>query len=99
MSQEQELTRGQIDQLDFLHNVIYNVICELCPGSNIPEWDMEIIGEIADLIEEHFVKKGYCTAQEFNPYLLDEEAPSYDKANIQRSLEKEQNEKSNNSTV
>lgn len=62
-----ELTREQIDRLDFLHNTIHQMV-EQVVGQEM-DWDMELVGEISDLIEDYVVKHGIMTDMEFAPYV------------------------------
>lgn len=64
---EQELTDDEIQRLDYVHNNIHWLLCNLA-GREI-EWDMSIIGEISDMAEEHICGKlGLMTPKEFAPY-------------------------------
>ena len=67
--QNQELTDKQITRLDFVHNAIFNLMQDLVPYGNELDWDMEIIGEVADVIQDYLVKKGICTEMEFVPFV------------------------------
>lgn len=74
-----ELTREQLKRQDFVDNAINNLIQELLPesakkelflaGGDLHRWDIEMIGVVRDAIEAEFVKSGYCTEQEFYPYI------------------------------
>jgi hypothetical protein len=69
--QKTELTDDDLRQLDKLHNAIYFLLCDVCPNpkkKDVP-WDMEYIGEIAEIVENFAVTKKLCTAQEVNPYI------------------------------
>lgn len=68
---EQELTNDQIERLDFIHNKIYRLVREVTPMEHRRkiEWDMEVIGEVSDVIEDYLVSKKICTAMEFAPYV------------------------------
>jgi hypothetical protein len=33
------------------------------------EWDIEVIGEVRDVIQAMLVGRGICTEQEFYPYI------------------------------
>lgn len=71
----EELTQEQIDRLDFVHNRIHQMMCDLA-GQEI-DWNMEWIGEISDLAE-HFICKelGLMTDMEFAPYIVHELEPT-----------------------
>lgn len=50
-----ELTDAQIERQDEVDNAIFCMIDEVLSGTRMqPEWDMEIIGEIRELIEEFY---------------------------------------------
>jgi len=69
---EKELTETQLRRLDFVHNQIFGLMQDLVPGGRKTcelSWDMEIIGEVADVIEHYFVEQEVCTEMEFAPYL------------------------------
>ncbi len=66
-----ELTRPEMERLDYVHNSIHQLICDLA-GQDV-DWDVEVIGEISDLVEEHVCTKlGLMKDYEFAPYI---EAP------------------------
>lgn len=64
-----ELTKQQIKRQDFVDNAIFDLINELIPSEKELEWDIEAIGEIRDAIQSQLVEKGFCTEQEFYPYI------------------------------
>jgi hypothetical protein len=64
-----KLTKQQIERQDFVDNVILNLINELIPSNKEMEWDIDTIGEIRDAIQFQLVEKGFCTEQEFYPYI------------------------------
>ena len=64
----QEFTNAEIEHIDFVHNEIHDLINRLNPKGTEVEWDMEVIGQISDIIEEYFVSKKICTDMEFCPY-------------------------------
>lgn len=67
---EDELTKKETDQLDFLHNTIFDMMGRVNPSPRkAVKWDMEFIGEIADILEDYFVRNKFCTAQKFNPHV------------------------------
>ena len=66
-----ELTEQQIERQDFVDNGIFNLIKELVPSDKEMEWDIEAIGEIRDAIQSLFVTRGFCTNQEFYPYIVE----------------------------
>lgn len=64
-----ELTAQQIERHDFVDNAIFELINELILSEKEMEWDIEAIGEIRDAIQSQLVEKGFCTKQEFYPYI------------------------------
>lgn len=66
-----ELTEQQIKRQDFVDNAIFELINELFPSDKEVEWDIDVIGEIRDAIQSQFVTRGFCTEQEFYPYIAE----------------------------
>jgi len=68
---DEELTDSQLDRLDYVHNAIWNLVKKINPNRPCKrlEWDMEIIGEISDAIEEYLVKKGLVLRWTFTVHL------------------------------
>jgi len=67
-----ELTDKQIDRQDFVDNAIYQLIQKVNPTDIFIEWDIEVIGEIRDVIKEWIVERMKITdEQKFYPYLDD----------------------------
>ncbi len=64
-----ELTAQQIERQDFVDNAIFELINELILSEKEMEWDIEAIGEIRDAIQSQLVEKGFCTKQDFYPYI------------------------------
>lgn len=64
-----ELTDQQISRQDFVDNAIHDLINELIPSVKEMEWDIEVIGEVRDVIQAMLVGRGICTEQEFYPYI------------------------------
>jgi hypothetical protein len=64
-----ELTDQQISRQDFVDNAIHDLINELIPSDKEMEWDIEVIGEVRDVIQAMLVGRGICTEQEFYPYI------------------------------
>jgi len=62
------LTDAELERNDYIHNEIFDLINRLNPAGTELEWDISIIAEIADDIEDYLVAKGICTAKEFSPY-------------------------------
>ena len=66
---ENGLTQQQIAQQDFVDNAIFSLIQVINPSNREIEWDIEMIGEIRDVLKEWLVDKlNVITKQEFYPY-------------------------------
>jgi hypothetical protein len=62
------LTQQQITQQDFVDNTIFSFIRLINPSNKEIEWDIEMIGEIRDVLKEWLVDKlNLITEQEFYP--------------------------------
>ncbi len=65
-----ELTDKQIDRQDFVDNAIFSLIRSVNPSNKEIEWDIEIIGEIRDVVKEWLIIKLRITEeQEIYPSL------------------------------
>jgi hypothetical protein len=63
-----ELTNREEERLDFVHNTIHQMICDLA-GREI-EWDTETIGNVSDLVEELVCDRLQIMPDyEFAPYI------------------------------
>lgn len=63
------LTQQQIAQQDFVDNTIFDLILSVNPTDKEINWDIEMIGEIRDVLKEWLVDKlDITTEQEFYPY-------------------------------
>lgn len=61
-------TEQETDRQDRVDSAIANMIEELTP-CGYWDWDMEVIGEVRDVLVEYIVnKKGWMTEQQFYPY-------------------------------
>ena len=69
---EPELTSAQLERQDIVDSQIFELLQELVPSGLVLEWDIELIGEVRDVIQDEFVKRGWCTEQEFYPYIVEE---------------------------
>jgi hypothetical protein len=68
----QELTDKQIDRQDFVDNAIFQLVQTVNPTDRSIEWNIEMIGEIRDVIREWIVERMKMTdEQNFYPYLDD----------------------------
>ena len=65
---EKELTDQELDRLDLVHNTILDMMSTLA-GQPV-KWDMEIIGEISDIVEDYVCGKlKIMTPKQFAPYV------------------------------
>jgi DNA polymerase sigma len=65
-----ELTQHQIEQQDMIDNSIYHFIQSLNPSEQEIPWDIEMIGDVRDVLREWFVDKlNLTTEQDFYPYI------------------------------
>jgi len=64
-----KLTKQQIERQDFVDNQVFELIQKLAPSAKI-EWDIEMIGNIRDLIKTQIVyEKKLMSEGKFYPYL------------------------------
>jgi len=68
-SKEKNMTEKQkIAQQDFVDNSIFELINNLCPSSEIINWDIKIISEIRLLLQNLYVNElELCDDEEFYP--------------------------------
>lgn len=64
-----ELTSQQIERQDFVDNAIYELINLVVPTNQEIPWDIEVIGDVRDVIQQKLVERGISTEQEFYPYI------------------------------
>ena len=65
-----ELTEEQIKRQDSVDNAIYQLIREINPVDKEIAWDIEMIGEVRDVVMEWMVERLKITGeQNFYPYL------------------------------
>jgi hypothetical protein len=69
---EPELTGAQLERQDIVDNYIFELLQELAPLGLVLGRDIELIGEVRDVIQDEFIKRGWCTEQEFYPYIVEE---------------------------
>ncbi len=68
-----ELTKKQIDRQDYVDNAIYHLVCDLNPSSRNIDWNIEMIGDIRDMVEVWLARElELCSDMEFYPYLQNE---------------------------
>lgn len=64
-----ELTDEQIKRQDLVDNAIYHLIQEVNPAGKTIEWDIEMIGDVRDVIREWLVERmNVISEQRFYPY-------------------------------
>jgi len=64
------LTEKQIRRQDIVDNAIYQLICDINPTDKNIEWNIELIGEVRDVIRVCLVEKMRITdEQKFYPYI------------------------------
>lgn len=64
-----QLTEKQIKRQDFVDNEVFELIRRLAPAAKI-KWDIEMIGNVRDLIQIQLVDKQKLTNEtKFYPYL------------------------------
>jgi hypothetical protein len=66
------LTKRQIERQDYVDNAIHNLIQSLNPEGTGVDWNLEVIGQVRDVIANYFQAQGICTEQEFYPYMQGE---------------------------
>jgi len=67
-----ELTDKQVDRQDYVDNAIFQLVQTVNPTNISIVWDIEMIGEIRDVIREWIVERMKVTdEQNFYPYLND----------------------------
>ena len=64
----EKFTEDQIKRQDFVDNEIYHLVKRLIPSTREIEWDIEMIGDIRDTIQDWLVDKyGIVDELEFYP--------------------------------
>lgn len=67
-----ELTDKQIDRQDFVDNAIFQLVQRVNPTDKNIEWDIEMIGEVRDVIWQWIVERmKIIDEQTFYPYIDD----------------------------
>lgn len=64
-----KLTKKQLERQDFVDNAIFDLIQVLNPTNKETEWDIDFIGEIRDVIQEHFTDLEICEEEMFYPFV------------------------------
>ncbi len=63
------LTDEQLKRQDFVDNRIFELLSKLSPEPAKPEWDIELIGQIRDSVEDILVDRlKLMSEMEFYPY-------------------------------
>lgn len=65
-----ELTVVQIERQDFVDNAVFNLISSVNPSNKQLNWDIEMIGDVRDLIRYWLTDRlKSCDEMTFYPYL------------------------------
>lgn len=64
-----ELTNKQIERQDFVDNRIFELIQELNPSQTEIDWDIEMIGEVRDCVQNILGEKVSVSEDDFYPLL------------------------------
>ena len=73
MNAMKTLTKQQIERQDFVDNQIFELVQRLLPPSKKIKWNIEVIGDIRDAIQEQVVdKKKIMSEKRFYPYIKHE---------------------------
>jgi hypothetical protein len=65
-----ELSKKQIERQDFVDNSIFELLQSLNPTVKQLDWDIDIIGEIRDVIRSYFIENiDYFDEQTFYPFI------------------------------
>ncbi len=68
-----ELTDQQISRQDYVDNIIFETLQRLNPTRQEIEWNIEMIGEVRDAIEDWLAAKmNLCSEREFYPFVEEE---------------------------
>jgi hypothetical protein len=69
-----ELTQGEIERQDFVDSAVFELIQVLNPTSQAIEWNIEVIAEVRECVQEWLVDKlQVCDEMAFYPYIELEE--------------------------
>jgi hypothetical protein len=67
------MTKQQIERQDVVDNAIFSLIGEINPTNKEIDWDIELIGEVRDVIESWFTDRlNLCDKNAFYPYSEEE---------------------------
>lgn len=59
-----ELTDEQTKRQDFVDNAIYHLIQEVNPTGKPVAWDIEMIGDVRDVIEKWLIERKNITSEQ-----------------------------------
>jgi len=62
-----ELKKEKTERQDFVDNAIFNLLETLNPTDKSLNWDIEVIGNIRDIVKTWIVEKTNCSEQDFYP--------------------------------
>jgi len=62
-----ELSRKQIERQDFVDNLIYELLYALNPTEKYFDWNIEMIADIRDEIQNYLINKTNCSEEDFYP--------------------------------
>jgi hypothetical protein len=62
------INQNQIERQDFVDNAVFELLQTLNPTDKQFCWDIEMIGDIRDLIQRYIVKKTNCVEEVFYPW-------------------------------
>jgi DNA polymerase sigma len=63
------MTKQQMERQDTVDNAIFSLIQEINPTDKEIDWNIELIGEIRDVLENWFVEKlNLCDESTFYPH-------------------------------
>lgn len=63
-----KLSRKQIERQDFVDNKIFELIQSLHPAGKRLEWDIEMIGDVRDMIERQVARAHNVSKAQFYPF-------------------------------
>jgi len=62
-----ELNKKQIERQELVDNFIFELLLSLNPTEKHFDWDIEMIGNIRDVIQSWIIEKTNCSEHEFYP--------------------------------
>lgn len=63
-------SKEQLERQDFVDNAIFQLMQKINPSDIDIDWNIELIGEIRDIVQEIFVEKlTLCNEEYFYPFL------------------------------